>query len=231
MISAMPSQYLCIFVSEIFRQAMTCPENATPILVNPLADLLLTNRGPLGYSALEFGSSLLKLLRKERPPPPVTVRTSFFAPNQIVSSPPKSVFAICNAIVCILRNANFAPQKYAIINHIIDRAFFPQQYKRRTAASRIQSLNIPPLQISDSKSLITVTLNSVEETQYRAVIWSVLFSMAEEPIPSTTLRLAFAEVPVKLIENVIRIIQSFESGMVLHSLIFRNAIKRVGPAA
>lgn len=90
------SQSLCVFLSEIFRQLDRAAEPHLSLLVDTLTELLLSNRGPLGYSALDIASNLLKLLRKQKPPAPDMTRVSFL--HQPNKPPPKAVFTICNCL-------------------------------------------------------------------------------------------------------------------------------------
>lgn len=91
-----PSGILCIFLTEIFRQLERATEPVLSLLVDTLADLLLSNRGPLGYTALDISSNLMKLLRKQRPPAPPDTRRSILQPT--LTSPPRAVFAISNCL-------------------------------------------------------------------------------------------------------------------------------------
>lgn len=91
-----PSGILCIFLTEIFRQLEKATEPVLSLLVDTLADLLLSNRGPLGYTALDISSNLMKLLRKQRPPAPPDTRRSILQPT--TTGPPRAVFAISNCL-------------------------------------------------------------------------------------------------------------------------------------
>lgn len=95
LIKNIPSQFLCIFLTEIFRQLEKTDEHNLVILIDTVTDLILSNRGPLGYTAIDLACNFIKLLRKQRPPPPTNIRASFFT---LTNPPPKSVFAICNAL-------------------------------------------------------------------------------------------------------------------------------------
>jgi hypothetical protein len=226
LIKNIPSQFLCIFLTEIFRQLDKTDEHHLVILIDTVTDLILSNRGPLGYTAIDLAHNFIKLLRKQRPPPPTNLRASFFA---LTIPPPKSVFAICNALgiycvllfhlhrasilVCILRNTNFASQKYEIINHVLVKAFLPKESKRNQFDHNQISLQSP-----DYHSLATVTLDNVEEDQFRSVTWSVLFAMAEECLPNTVLKLAFVEIPSKLFESLFQMSVNPDSGTCIYSI-------------
>lgn len=209
-----PAQFLCIFLSEIFRQLERAnTEAALYLLVDTLTELLLSNRGPLGYSAVEIANNLLRLLRKQRPSAPTDTRVSILHQG---GPPSKAVFTICNCLVSVLRNTNFASQKYEIINHIIHKAFLPKEQPKATTTAL--TVDRPTAYIADHHSLATVSLDNAEETQFRAVIWSVLFAMAEESLPPTILKLAFVEIPVKLFESLLLMILNPDSEFRLSSL-------------
>ena len=94
-----PSGLLCIFLTEIFRQLERATEPVLSLLVDTLSELLLSNRGPLGYTALDISSNLMKLLRKQRPPAPPDTRRSFLQSGAASNaSPPRAVFAISNCL-------------------------------------------------------------------------------------------------------------------------------------
>jgi len=116
----------------------------------------------------------------------------------------------------VLRNTNFAAQKYEIINGLIHRAFLPRE-TRRSMTSAAFSLaggyeGKPLPDIADHHSLATVTLDNTEEDQFRAVVWSVLFSMAEEALPPTILKLAFVEIPQRLFDSLFLMALNVDSG-------------------
>lgn len=119
-------------------------------------------------------------------------------------------------VVSILRNTNFAPQKYEILNHVILRAFLPKEKPRGLLTVDTQT-NGP--YISDHHSLATVVLDSAEEKQFRAVTWSVLYSMAEESLPSSILKLAFVEIPTKLFDSLLLMVVNSDTGT-FHSFKF-----------
>lgn len=123
----------------------------------------------------------------------------------------------------VLRNTNFASQKYDILNHIIHRAFLPRETGKRQThlldGSRLTQ-QVP----GDHISLATVTLDNAEEIQFRAVIWSVLFAMAEEPLPATLLKLAFVEIPQRLFDSLLMMIINFDSEFRLSSLVLLHRL-------
>ncbi len=98
LIKNIPSAYLCIFVSELFRQMERVHDQSLSLLVDALSELLLSNRGPLGYSALEISGNLLKIMRRQKPAAPFSCRSSFLKPSEGLSPPPKSIFTICNCL-------------------------------------------------------------------------------------------------------------------------------------
>lgn len=76
----------------------------------------------------------------------------------------------------------------------------------------------------DHHSLATVTLDNFEEIQFRAVIWGVLFSMAEESLPATLLKLAFIEIPQRLFDSLLLMIVNFDSEFRLNSLVLLHRL-------
>jgi hypothetical protein len=213
---AVSAQYICIVVSETFKRLETADDTVTGIMANVMAELFRSNRSPLGYSALELTGNLLKLLRKQRSSLAIEgdaeIRASF---GRLRIPPARTIFSTCNAFVSLLRNANFAMQKYEIIEYIIARAFFPGTF----SGGNTRPVMPIPVEI-DRHSLGTVTLDSNEETHFRAVVWGILFALAEEATPPSVLRLAFVEVHVRLFELLFRMLCVGESEFCLNTLVF-----------
>lgn len=202
-IHRLPAQYLCVFLSEIFRKLETSDGISTAILADSIGELLKSNRSPLGYTALEFTGNLLKLLRKQRSnllDAPRDTRSSF---AKYTVPPPRTVFAICNAFVSLLRNANFALQKYEIIEHLLSKSFIPPSMYADWSEKHL------PLQLPtelDRHSLGTVTLDSTEENHFKSIVWGILFALAEEGTPPSVLRFAFVDINVKLFELLFKMV-------------------------
>lgn len=156
-----PAQFISMFLSETFRKLEYANSDEVRVLMDSIAILLLSNRGPLGYTAVELASNFLKMLRKQRPIEDLTKTPSEFA------TPAGTVFSIYNCFTALLRNSNLAIQKYDIISSVIDRAFLPRPAKK-------------PTHTAGHHSIITVSLNGLEEAHYRNVVWGVLFACAEE---------------------------------------------------
>ncbi len=73
---------------------------------------------------------------------------------------------------------------------------------------------------TDHLSLATVTLDNTEESQFRAVIWSVLFAMAEESPSIPLFKLAYVEIPVKLFESFLNMMLNSETGIIYTCFLF-----------
>lgn len=200
----LPAQYLCVFLSEVFRKLESSDGIATAILADSIGELLKSNRSPLGYTALEFTGNLLKLLRKQKSnllDAPNDTRASFIAYK---IPPPRTVFSICNAFVSLLRNANFALQKYEIIEYLLSKSFFPSIPS--DSVEKHKSLQLPT--DLDRHSLGTVTLESNEENHFKSIVWGILFALAEEGTLPSVLRFAFVDIHVKLFELLFKMISS-----------------------
>lgn len=102
-----------------------------------------------------------------------------------------------------MRNATFAPQKYELINHILIKAFYPLEAATNLAKPISSGVVGVP-------SMTTVSLESPQESRYRSIIWSLLFAMAEEPIPAALARMAFLEVPTRLFDTLLAMISEEE---------------------
>lgn len=102
LIRHIPSGFLCIVLTELFRQLEHAQEPALSMLLDVLTELLLSNRGPLGYTAVDIASNLIRLLRKQKPQAPTDARKSFLNASTEQPPPPRSVFSICNCLGTIL---------------------------------------------------------------------------------------------------------------------------------
>lgn len=76
-------------------------------------------------------------------------------------------------------------------------------------------------------------LDNVEEKQFRAVTWSVLFAMAEESLPASILKLAFIEIPTRLFESLLLMTLNIDAEFRLNSLalfhrLFHNGLSFTG---
>lgn len=231
-IYTVPAQYLCVVLSEFFKKLEETEDDAvTRVLADTIAELLKSNRSPLGYSGLELARNLLKLLRKQRPEATGDPRVSISVAKV---RPARTIYFICNAFVALLRNANFALQKYEIIESLIAKAFF-----RDSKASLVENtdafdhlrISVPSLGPSsmgnkihnhddDRHSMGTVTLDSREELHFRSVVWGILFALTDEGSSPSVLRLAFVEVHVKLFDMLFRMIRVLDEEFVLNTLVF-----------
>lgn len=221
LINGVPAQYLCVVLSELFRRLETEDVNFITVLTDMIAEILRSNRSPLGYSALELTSNLLKLLRRQKGSLFISnnleMRASF---AKFEVPPPKTVFSICNAFVSLLRNANFGLQKYEIIEHIIGRAFFPGSLISGSNNSFRVGTPVASVLDLERHSIGAVTLDSIEEGHFRSIVWSILFALAEEVTPPSVLRLAFVEVHIKLFELLFCMLRVPDSEFCLNSLVF-----------
>lgn len=127
--------------------------------------------------------------------------------------------------MCILRNTNFAAQKYDIINSLIHRAFLPRETRRPgTGLDARHGAAAAAMAAAEHHSLATVTLDNQEEAQFRAVTWSVLFAMAEEALPATILKLAFVEIPQRLFDSLFLMGVNSDGEFRLNSLVLLHRL-------
>lgn len=98
LIRHIPSGFLCIVLTELFRQLEHAHEPALSMLVDVLTDLLLSNRGPLGYTAVDIATNLIRLLRKQKPRAPAGPRMPLLNPSTEQPTPSRSVYSICNCL-------------------------------------------------------------------------------------------------------------------------------------
>lgn len=226
LVHSVPAQFLCVVLSEFFRKLEETEDNVTTVLANTIAELLRSNRSPLGYSGLELARNLLKLLRKQRPDATEATRASII---QAKVRPPRTIYAICTAFVALLRNANFALQKYEIIESIIQKSFFGGTSTGLEVGKSVtdHSLSLGessqltlPVSTTERHSILTVTLDQSEEYHFRSVVWGILFSLTEEGSSSSVLRLAFVEVQVKLFDTLFKMVRMGDEDFILNTLVF-----------
>lgn len=109
LIHHLPSQLLSVFLSDLFKEIAAATkdqrndvevqEQEICVLVEALGELLQSNRGPLGYSAVGIARNLQRILRRER------IADSghqsmhhYSANNRKMLTHTKSVYATCNAM-------------------------------------------------------------------------------------------------------------------------------------
>lgn len=225
-VHSVPAQFLCVVLTEFFRKLEETEDNVTIVLANTIAELLRSNRSPLGYSGLELAKNLLKLLRKQRPDATEATRASII---QAKVRTPRTIYAICTAFVALLRNANFALQKYEIIESIIQKSFFGSTSAGLEVGRNVtdHSLSLGessqltlPVSTNERHSILTVTLDQSEEYHFRSVVWGILFSLTEEGSSSSILRLAFVDVQVKLFDTLFRMVRMGDEDFILNTLVF-----------
>lgn len=110
LIRHLPSQLLSVFLSDLFkeiaaattkdqRKDVEVQEQEICVLVEALGELLQSNRGPLGYSAVGIARNLQRILRRERiADDSINYATANGNRNRKLVAHTKSVYATCNAM-------------------------------------------------------------------------------------------------------------------------------------
>lgn len=229
---SIPAQFICVLLSEFFKRLERAEDNVVVILMDTISELLLSNRSPMGYSAIELATNFIKILRKQRPHASEEPRTSFIATKIPL---PRTIFSIGNVLVSLIKNANFALQKYEIIEHLISKAYFPSETAASSnrVASSSNFLQFPNQNggfadigihasgesIVERHNVGTVILNSTEESHFQSVVWGILNALADQSSAPNALRLSFVEIHVRLFEQLFQMSLSFDPEFCLNSLV------------
>lgn len=193
LIHNVPAQHLCLLISEFFQKIEASNDRVACLLTEAIADLLKSNRSPLGHSAIEILDRFLKIIRKKQ-------RGQSHANSDYSNASSLIIFTICSAATSILSNASFTLQKFEIIEALLTRTFLKSQQTELNNLSSEHSL-------------------SNEDTQYISVIWGILFSLAENEVLPSIRKFAYMEVNVRLFELLFKMVFMFDSSFQINTFV------------
>lgn len=180
------TEFLPTLLNELFSGVDIVHEEGLNLILEGLVELFSSGRSPLGYSAIELTSNLVKILQRKYK----TTRED----ESTMTLKPRSYFAICDALISLVRNPNYAPFRYDILNFCLLRAFYPQEAKRVKRYSTLED------KAMETKSVVTLTLSAHGDRAFKSAVWSIAFALAEEPWQGH--KALFAEVSGELLSTI-----------------------------
>lgn len=203
-----PQQYIFVVLSTIFKhlESMRFNEVGFTAAFFCIYEILLHNRGPLGFSSLELAKNLV-------------AHTRILAANAAVSLPviltaadfqklPEPLFVSCNCIIAVTHYSAFMTQRFDILTYILRKTF-------RQNDSDPLGNGAADSQFSDRHSVTTDSFGPTTFLFFQ-LIWIIIAASFVDP-PKLS-KFSKIQVPSALFDRLIGILSIEDKDIVANSL-------------
>lgn len=198
-----PSQFLFVVISSIFKHidTMKYQENSYVTLLFCIYQILLTNRSPLGFSAVELTNNILS--RAKIATSQHQISLPVILSEDCISLLPESVSMCVFCLLSVFQNTNFMTQRYDILVYVLKKNF------RSSNDQKCSNFDSRDTYFSDKHSIITETVNPVS-FQFLQIIWIFFTGAFSES--SKVSKFSLIQSPVIFFEKLLNVLKIEDRG-------------------